>query len=151
VWGAADAFQFAYTTLQGDGEIVARIASLQNLDVWTKAGVMMRDGLSAGAAHASMFVSPTTLKGSAYQRRPTADGASVSTTGPAVKPPYWVKVVRQGTTFTAYTSLDGTGWTPVGSETIVMADVIDVGLAVVSHKNGTLATATFTDVTVTKY
>jgi regulation of enolase protein 1 (concanavalin A-like superfamily) len=151
VWGAADALQYAYTTLDGDGEIVARVASLQNVDVWTKAGVMMRDGLTAGAAHATMFLSPTTLKGSAYQRRPTENGSTLSTAGPSVKPPYWLKVTRLGTTFTGYTSLDGVGWTPVASETIVTNNVIDVGLAVVSHQNGTLATAAFTDVTVTKY
>jgi hypothetical protein len=112
---------------------------------------MMRDGLAAGATHASMFLSPTTLKGSAYQRRPTANGASVSTAGPLVTAPYWVKVVRQGTTFTAFTSLDGVGWTPVASQTIIMNDTINVGLAVVSHRNGTLATGTFSNVTVTKY
>jgi hypothetical protein len=151
IWGTADAFQYAYTSLDGDGEIVARVASLQNVDVWTKAGVMMRDGLSAGAPHATMLISPTTLKGAAYQRRPTANGTSVSTAVPSVQPPYWLKVVRQGSTFTAYTSADGTGWSPVASQTIVMNQVISVGLAVSSHVNGTLATGTFTNVTVTKY
>ena len=151
VWGSADAFQYAYTTLDGDGEIVARVASLQNVDAWTKAGVMMRDGLAAGAAHATMFLSPTTVKGSAYQRRPNANGSTLTTAGPAGNPPYWLKVVRLGTTFTAYTSLDGTGWTPVASDTIVMGNVITVGLAVTSHRNGTLAAATFTGVAVTRY
>jgi len=151
IWGSADAFQYAYTSLDGDGEIVARVASLQNVDVWTKAGVMMRDGLSAGATHATMLISPSTLKGGAYQRRPAANGTTVSTGVPSIKPPYWLKVVRQGTTFTAYVSADGTGWSPVASETIVMNQVIDVGLVVSSHQNGTLATGTFTDVTVTKY
>ena len=151
IWGTADAFQYAYTSLDGDGEIVARVASLQNVDVWTKAGVMMRDGLSASATHATMLISPTTLKGAAYQRRPTANGTTVSTAVSSIKPPYWLKVVRQGTTFTAYVSADGTGWSPVASETIVMNQVIDVGLVVSSHQNGTLATGIFTNVTVTKY
>jgi phosphatidylserine/phosphatidylglycerophosphate/cardiolipin synthase-like enzyme/regulation of enolase protein 1 (concanavalin A-like superfamily) len=151
VWGTADAFRYAYTTLDGDGEISARVDSLDNVDVWTKAGVMIRDGLSAGAAHATMFVSPTTLKGTAFQRRPAANGTTVSTPGPAVKPPYWVKLIRMGTAISAYTSPDGSTWTLVGTETIPMGTVVNAGLAVTSHKNGTLATGTFSSVTVTEY
>jgi hypothetical protein len=62
-----------------------------------------------------------------------------------------VKVVRLGNTFTAYASPDGSTWTTVGSQTIAMGATVNAGLAVSSHKNGTLATATFTSVTVTKY
>jgi hypothetical protein len=62
-----------------------------------------------------------------------------------------VKLVRQGTTFTAYTSADGAGWTPIASDTLVMNSTIAVGLAVTSHSNGTLASATFTNVMVTTY
>lgn len=151
IWGTSDAFRYAYTTLDGDGEIVARVDSLDNVDVWTKAGVMIRDGLSAGAAHASMFVTPTTLKGTAFQRRPASGGTSLSTAGPSARPPYWVKLVRLGTAFSAYTSPDGVAWTLVGTETIPMSAVVNAGLAVSSHKNGTLATGTFSAVTVTKY
>jgi regulation of enolase protein 1 (concanavalin A-like superfamily) len=149
VWGTADAFRFAYTTLAGDGAIVARVASVQNVNSWTKAGVMMRDGLDAGAAHAAMFATPSTIKGTAFQRRPTANGTSVSTPGPVVAPPYWVRIVRQGTTFSAYTSPDGASWSLVDTETIAMANTVNVGLAVSSHVSGTPATASFTDVTVT--
>ena len=52
IWGSADAFHYAYKALNGDGEIVARVVSVTNVDVWTKVGVMIRDGLTAGAAHA---------------------------------------------------------------------------------------------------
>src|SRR6266481_1290093 len=57
IWGSADAFQYAYTTLTGDGFIVARIASVEPVADWTKAGVMMRETLSAGSRHAFMLVS----------------------------------------------------------------------------------------------
>jgi hypothetical protein len=43
IWSTADAFQFAYQTLAGDGSITARVASLSNINEWTKAGVMMRE------------------------------------------------------------------------------------------------------------
>ena len=112
---------------------------------------MIRDGLSAGAAHGFMLISPTTLKGSAFQRRTVANGLSANSAGPAVDPPYWVKLVRLGSSFSAYTSPDGANWTLVATDTISMGSVVNAGLAVSSHKNGTLATATFSSVTVRKY
>jgi regulation of enolase protein 1 (concanavalin A-like superfamily) len=149
VWGTADAFGFAHTQLTGNGEIVARVATVQNVNAWTKAGVMIRDGMTAGAAHASMFVTPTTTKGTAFQRRTIAGGQSTNTTGPIVAPPYWVKVTRSGNTLTASTSVDGAAWTVVATDTIVMGSTVEVGLAVSSHVTGTAATATFDHVSIT--
>jgi regulation of enolase protein 1 (concanavalin A-like superfamily) len=149
IWGTADAFRFVSQPLTGDGEIVAHVASVQPVSTWTKAGVMMRDTLDAGSAQASMFVSAA--KGLAFQRRAVANGGSTHTAGPAAGAPYWVKLVRLGTSVTAYASTDGATWTQVGTETIAMGTTINVGLAVTSHSNGTLAAATFDHVTVTRY
>ena len=40
IWGAADAFRYVYRMLTGDGTIVARVMSVQNVNAWTKAGVI---------------------------------------------------------------------------------------------------------------
>ncbi|HLB45312.1 MAG TPA: S8 family serine peptidase, partial [Candidatus Limnocylindrales bacterium] len=48
IWGGADGFQFVYQSLAGDAELVARVATLQNTSGWAKAGVMIRDNLTAG-------------------------------------------------------------------------------------------------------
>src|SRR5688572_1614750 len=74
IWGASDGFHYAYRTLTGDGEIVARVASVDYLDAWSKAGVMMRESLSANARHAFMLISAG--KGAAFQRRPWTGGDS---------------------------------------------------------------------------
>ena len=47
-----DQFHFVYQTLAGDGEIVARVASLQNTDPWAKAAVMIREDLTDNAPYA---------------------------------------------------------------------------------------------------
>ena len=94
-------------------------------------------------AHGFAIVTPSTVKGTAFQRRVTAGGASTHTAGPAVAPPYWVKLARAGDTLTASVSPDGVTWTVIASETIVMGGTINVGLAVSSHVAGTTATATF--------
>jgi regulation of enolase protein 1 (concanavalin A-like superfamily) len=63
--------------------------------------------------------------------------------------PVWVRMTRDGNSFTASYSADGTNWTQVGSpRTVAMPADARVGLAVSSATSG-LSTATFSDVTVT--
>lgn len=141
VWGTADAFQYAYRPLSGDGVVIARVATVSSTAAWVKAGVMIRESLDPGAAQAFMLVSFS--KGTAFQRRTVTGAASVSTTGPTTAAPYWVKLERIGSTINAYGSADGAAWTLVGSDAFSMAANVLVGLAVSSHISGTLATATF--------
>jgi glucose/arabinose dehydrogenase len=146
IWGASDAFQFVYRPLAGDGTIVARVASVQNTDVWAKAGVMIRETLAADSRHAFMAITPG--NGAAFQRRTAPAGASTGSSGPAVVAPYWVRLVRSGSTLTGSVSSDGSTWSTVGSDTIPMGALVDAGLAVTSHNNGALCTSTFTNVSV---
>jgi regulation of enolase protein 1 (concanavalin A-like superfamily) len=147
IWNTADAFRFVYTTLTGDGTIVANVTGEQFVANWTKAGVMMRETLDPGSRQALMLVSPG--KGLAFQRRVDTNGLSTSTSGGAGTAPRFVRLTRTGTTITAATSTDGATWTTVGSDTVAMASSIQVGLAVSSHVAGTTATATFASTSVT--
>ncbi len=146
IWGSADEFHFVSRTMTGDGTVTARVASLTNTDAWTKAGVMIRETLTAGSKHAAMFVSPG--KGLSFQRRASTGGATTSTPGGAGIAPYWVRLVRDGSSFSAYISSNGSSWTLVGTETISMGSTVHVGLALTSHRDGTVATGTFTNVSM---
>lgn len=146
VWGHADALHFAWRTLDGDGEIVARVASNDGTQAWTKVGVMMRQTLDAGSAQAMMLVS--TGKGLAFQRRTVTGGASVHTSGGAGTAPKWVKLARAGQVITASVSADGLAWTLVDQDTFSIVGPIQVGLAVSSHSVSSLATATFDNVAI---
>ena len=148
VWGTADAFHYAYRSLTGDGSIVARVTSVQNVNAWTKAGVMMRNSLSASAAQAFQLVAFSPTKGVPFQRRTSDGDISSSTPGSQSTAPRWVKLVRSGNTITGYESADGTTWTLVGSDTFVMGTNVLVGLGVSSHVAGTTASATFDNVTI---
>lgn len=146
IQGTADAFRFAYLSISGDCTITARVVTQQNIDPWSKAGVMMRETLVAGAANA--FVGITPGNGMTWQNR-SATGGSTSynnTTGLSV--PYWVRMVRSGNIFTGYRSADGITWTQQGTATITMASTIYIGLAVTSHNAASLCTATFDNVTI---
>ena len=145
IWGTSDAFHFAYRTLSGDGEITARVATIENTAAWTKMGVMVRASLSPGSAYALMLVSSG--KGLAFQRR-TADGAfATHTTGGPGTAPHWVRIRRAGNLITAFTSADGVTWTTVGQDTIALGASVSIGLAAHSHDPSQAATATFDNVT----
>jgi hypothetical protein len=148
VWGSADAFHFVYRSLEGDGEIVARVATIQNVHAWTKAGVMIRGSLDPSSAHAFMLTAASAAKGVPFQRRPADGGQSFSTPGSQSTAPRWVKLVRAGNVITGYESPDGANWTMVGSDTFAMGTTVLAGLAVSSHVTGVNATATFDGVTV---
>jgi hypothetical protein len=146
IWGTADEFQFAYRQLTGNGTITVRVAQLAHVDRWTKTGVMMRETLAAGSKHAAMFVSGS--MGTAFQRRVATGGVTTHTSGATATAPYWARLVRAGNVFSAFVSTNGSTWTLVGSETIVMSSTINVGIPLTSHLDGSIATATVVNVGV---
>ena len=142
IWGAADAFQFASRTLNGDGQLVARVTTIENTHRWAKAGLMVRSGLTANAACAMMLVSAAA--GTSFQSRTTAGGLSTGVSGGStVVAPEWLKIVRAGNVISGYQSRDGVAWQLVGQATIPPGPSVSIGLAVTSHDNTTVATATF--------
>jgi hypothetical protein len=145
IWGTADAYQMEYKTLNGDGQLVARVTTIDNTHRWAKAGVMVRANLTAGAPYAMMLVSAGA--GSSFQWRSASGGLSSSVSGgTAVVAPEWVKIVRAGNLLSGYQSADGVSWTSIGSTTVPMSASAYIGLAVTSHDNTKLATATFESV-----
>jgi len=137
IWGTADQFRFAYMRLDGDGSITVRVDSVAHSNEWAKAGVMIRESLSAGSTHASVVVTPAS--GVSFQRRVTAGSDSADTTEAGLAAPYWVRITRVGRTFTAERSADGVAWEPITATAadstvdISMSGTIYIGLAVTSH------------------
>src|SRR5690242_19694624 len=92
IWDSAYAFRFIYKSLTGDGELVARVVSLDNTDAWAKAGVMIRETLAADSKFAMTVVTPA--NGASFQYRPVAGQGCSLAWGPAHGAPYWVRIVR---------------------------------------------------------
>lgn len=140
--GTVDSFNFAYTTMSGNGTITARVASQGSTGNLPKAGVMMRASLDPAAVNFYEFVSPTQY---GYQARKTT--GAVTAGGPATGTDKWVRVVRSSNVFTGYMSADGISWTQVGNpQAITVPDPIYVGFAVSSRDNTVTHTATFDNV-----
>lgn len=145
IQGTADAFRFVYVPVTGNCTIIARVVSVQDIDPWSKAGVMIRADLGAGAANA--FVAVTPGNGVTWQYRASTNGnTSYNNTG-GLNAPYWVKLSRSGNTFAGYRSPDGAAWTLQGSTTITVSSNVYAGLALTSHNSSSLCTAMFDNVT----
>lgn len=145
VWGTADEFHFLWREVTGNFDFSARVAFVDDLDKWTKAGLMIRDGLSADARHAFLIQTPRTERGVAFQRRPVAGGSSVHTAGPASAPPGFLRLVRDGDVVTAYyKEIAESSWMLYGTQTFTeLPATVLIGFAVSSHVDGSLATGYF--------
>jgi hypothetical protein len=122
------------------------VQALGDTNIFSKAGVMIRESLAPDAAHASMFV--TALRGTAFQRRPVNGGTSVSTAGSKARPPVWLKLSLRDGVATSYQSKDGKSWTVVETETLNLPSSFYVGLAVTSRDDTATVTANFSDVLI---
>jgi hypothetical protein len=147
IWGASDQFNYASSSMGGDGMIIAKVASLQNTDPWAKAGIMFRNDSTAGSANVSIVQSYG--NGVSFQWRNTAGGNSSFSAVGGINPPVWLKLVRSAGTFTGSYSTDGSNWVQVGSQPVTMNSNVLAGLDVTAHNNSALNSATFTNVSVT--
>jgi serine/threonine protein kinase len=148
VWKTADAFRFTHQKLKGDGEIIARVSSVEQSHEWTKAGLMFRENLKPESPNVLLALTP--FPRLTLQTRPTASVETTSQQGDAERgAPLWLKLVREGAKFTGFTSTDGITWKEYKSTTAEMPPEIHVGLALASHVNNTLALAKFDFVQIT--
>ncbi len=123
--GTSGMFHLAYQSMSGDGSVVARVLSVQGGGSYKSAGVMIQETL----APTTTFLS-TMSDGApnAFLLYRTSTGVNPGSGGGASETfPYWIKVVRSGSTFSGYRSADGVNWTQVGTnQTISMAQNVYV-------------------------
>lgn len=147
IWGTSDTFHFVWQPLASNGVVDAQVTSQSSSDPWAKAGVMLRQSSDPGSMYYGVFATPG--NGIVVQYRNAQGGGTnqVMISGTA---PVYLAVQRSGTTFTAYTSADGSTWTQVAgsSVTINMTGTLLAGLAATSHNSNILATIVFNSVSV---
>jgi hypothetical protein len=164
IWGNSDQFHYVYMTLNGDGEISARVVSNgTGSNTWAKGGVMIRQSTAPDSKQMLMGMTGGDGGGIAFQGRfADAGAASSSLHGDVIAaPPYWVKLTREGNMITAYASADGETWdlftdtspdnsggTITNPIDVEMADPVLIGLFVTSHAAGEIRTYTFDNVSI---
>ena len=165
IWGRQDEFHFACKLVPGNFELVARLDSLEMADVYTKAGLMLRASLDAGAAHAMLLAfgdnQPRNHNngGLEFQYRVTANGPCTGIYPPQPLPaqpdfpvsfPHvWLKLIRDGDTITGLNSQDGESWRTFCVHRQHLPHAAYVGLAVTSHQANQTVQAVFRHLHVT--
>ncbi len=140
IWNQADGFHFVYQPLLGDGMITARVlsmSSIQDTTYWAKAGVMIRESLAGNSRDAYVTMTPQGHNQVQFLDRVNT-GGNAADIGDATGIPFpiWVRVVRQGNTFTGFYSTNGTTFVQLGGPaTIPMAPTVYVGLVASSANN----------------
>jgi hypothetical protein len=141
-----DQFKFVYTTLNGNGVITARYVP-QLSSQFTSFGLVIREGLADNVPEVACIIKPvssgqveaphwyTTL----LSRVATDDQGKTMVTGPELLAPMvtfgrltgycWLRLLRRGDEFSAYSSVDGRKWTKIGSITCSLKNQVLVGLA----------------------
>jgi len=156
IYNTSDQYNYLNQSGSGDQTLIARVTGLSgtNLNQYAKAGVEFRDSTAANAIDVKVDYEPGTVN---FTYR-SATGAStvlvayptVSVT-PSPTTPVWVKLVKSGTSYSAFysTSVSTPTWTQVGSTTTVTLTNNNSyleGLCTCSHNNGTAVTATYDNV-----
>jgi hypothetical protein len=152
VWGngediedTADAFHFVHQPMVGDGQIVARLLSVESIVPRAEAGLMIRQGLEAGSRH--VFMAAGSDRQPVLRRRWQQDVASVQNLSPGTNY-HWLRLMRLGNTFIGHASTNGTDWDYVWFTTVEMPRQVEVGLAVTARNCGLVATGRFDNVTL---
>lgn len=148
IGGTSDQFTFAYQRVTGDVDIVARVATFNAANGWSKAGVMIRASLDPRAANGLMLASAA--RGLWFQtRRKTGAGTSADP-GDPLRAPAWVKLERRGGAISAFSSRDGKVWKFVGTEMLTLPETLYVGVAVTSRDVNARAIAAFDKLAVNR-
>lgn len=146
IWGTSDQFRYAYQPLSGSGQITVRLQSMIGTNPWAKAGVMVRQSVAAGAAYVNFCATPG--NGIVLQRRAVANGVSDMPSSTAGSIPCWLRLVRNGNTFSAFRSTNGQTWTASGTTTCVMTGPVLIGMSVCAHSTTATTEAVFDNVVV---
>ena len=149
IGGTADIFRYVYRVTGGDCALQARVLSISDTDSPSKAGVMIRKSTLSDGINMNAAVLVTPDNGVVFQWRDTDDGTTGSATVPGVEPPCWVRLVQSDGECRGYYSLDGSGWTQIGSaQAVPLPPSTRSGLAVTAGDNSKVAIAMIDQVSV---
>ena len=140
IWGTSDSFHFDYSSLSGNGSIVAEVTSVEYTSPLAKAGVMFRDSTNrqCGHGHARRDAGRRTLFRDPHERwrrdhrpvRPASPRLSGSS--------FPARETSYGLLFHVHGGFPGHELDPVGSPVTLssFSTTADVGLAVTAHTIG---------------
>jgi alpha-galactosidase len=148
IWNATD--QFAFLNQEGDHDafISARVVSQTNTDQWAKTGLMFRESIAPNSKFVMIGMTPG--NGVTLQWRDSTGGSCNKKDFKSTGLPLSFKLLKNGSTFNAYKSVDGNQWEPVGNISLRygFAEKYLMGMEVLSHSSHMLNLSKFDQVNV---
>lgn len=146
VWNNADTFHYySHQTGSRNGDIRAKVESINSGHQWGKSGVMLRENNSDTAKNVFVYVRTDGQVGMQWRNTTGARSMSKSLVG-GNGTPKWVRVSKSGNKATGYYSLDGVNWLTIGSVNIQLGRAPSMGLAVSSLNDSNETTTLMTGV-----
>src|SRR6185312_1998670 len=157
LWTDADAYTSIYQSgaVGTDSTVTTEVTSVGDLSGYGKTGILVRNSIPGSGSTAEgviLFVSPS---GGIQLEYASGGGDSINSVTPAngtipMTVPVYLKLVRDGSTYTGYYSTDDATWTQVGTATIPgQASAQDSGMFVTSHTSGSPVLVRFNGFSVT--
>ena len=113
----SDSFQLVSQQLSGDGEVRAKIGSLQEAGTNSVLGVMLRGNTATNAPFGFLgWAGDGSIR---WMTRKTSGAQVVQSTHTFPVRPQWLKVCRSGNVLTAYVAADLTHWDQIGESVLV--------------------------------
>jgi hypothetical protein len=141
----ADQFTYSFQNVTNNFDVRVRVAGVSLGGTWTRAALMARDGLATNAVFAAGVATPGAL-GCHFESRLTVGGnATMSGSFPVNYPDTWLRLRRTGNVFDAFASLDGNAWDYLGTASISMSNIVQLGFALTAASAATTSTAQFRD------
>jgi alpha-galactosidase len=157
LWTDADAYTSIYQSgaVAASSTVTTEVTSAGELSGYGKAGIIVRDSIPGSGSTPEgviLYVSPS---GGIQLEYDSNGGDSIDSVTPAngtiaMTTPVYLKLVRDGSTYTGYYSTDDATWTQVGTATVPgQAATQDAGIFVTSHSSGSPVLVRFDNLTVT--
>jgi hypothetical protein len=136
IWGSNDQFRFLHQRIRGDFTIEVLLKAVEDVETYTKAGLMVRAGLNGDAPHAL-----------ARRESPGGTTTEVAALEHARVENVRLRIVRRGAQIMAFVQLTPSSeWRSMGETTLpALGADAEVGVVSLSHDNGRLAEVIYRD------
>lgn len=146
IWAEQDQFRFVWQKVKGDFTISAQVTSLEFLDAFSKAGLMVRGSLDPDAPHAFICAFPSGGVEMGW-RMESGDVMSAEGGGQGEFPNISFRIRRAGSDILIDYSTAPGEWKTEGPLSIpAIGEVAYVGIATLSHDNSELVEATYSNI-----
>ncbi|WP_169739820.1 NEW3 domain-containing protein [Actinospica robiniae] len=160
IWGAGGEHYDEYGSIYSpqaagpSSTVTVEVDSLQNVNAWTKGGLVLRDavtGAGSSQGYVALVVTPSNGVSLQWQDASTPGYLDQDVQSPSsVAAPVWLRLVRDGDQVSAYYSADDQAWNQVGSAITLTGATTDedAGMIVTAHSPSLQAQADFSNFSV---